>query len=1091
VGVNGEGLFGVLAVRKGLLSNEQLQSCLQEQKRLAGLGENLRLGEVAVRLGFMTAEQVQDILRAQKEEVIVCENCGTPYSLEGLPAGKKFRCRKCGHRLVIPEKKTDKVHATAGPETLEVAIPKQTEGIGTTDAGVVTEMFGEAVAGERESTREFANYEIIEKVAQGGMGVIYKARQKGLDRIVALKVLLGGDAASEEMIKRFVLEAKSIAKLRHPNIVPIHEVGVFEGKHFFTMDFIHGKSLRALMNEQGRIPLPVALDMIKKVAYAIDYAHGRGVVHRDIKPENILLDETGEPVITDFGLAKDVELDPNLTRAGIVMGTPAYMAPEQAHGIRDKIDARTDVYSIGAVLYEMLTGRPTYIFRGQIGLQTLLKTIEREITPPRRFNPSIPKEVETIIMKALEKEPERRYQSARELAEDIERYLRGEPILAQPPSFFYKSWKRFKKYWYVNVPILIAAVIVVGVVAFVVSRQMEEEAKRRARINAALKKAEQLIQKGDLKGAREQIAFVLGDEPQNLRARELRIEVERAERELARKRAEEARLARAKAAIKQADDLVREAEDKITTGKEWDGIMLLYDAKGRYEAALSEVRDLEEAKKKKFEVCMRLGDLFYKRRDFGTALLMYEDALRTGVDNEKAESAKERTATAREGLRAFEELLAQAERAFAQGNYQQAIRNYQEALKPRFEPLLKPQERRKLEENLKKARYQMHLERAEELLRAGNLDEAEQQYKQADAVIAGTRRVKERLMLIKYRRILSRGKELEKSGRYKEALAAYAEAAKVAPDPEQIATIQERCRQQAFNRFAKQAKDAFNRRDFKTAFAAAKEALSLQHDPEIKNILQESLWATQCPSDMVFILSGTYEVGSYVRDDRNPYRRVKLKFFYIDRYEVTNAQFYKFVKAGGYEQMKWWDTQALPSLPRFVDTTGKPGPATWKDGKPLPGTEKLPVTGVCWYEARAFARWAGKRLPTEEEWEVAASYDANTNTRRLYPWGDKWDPNAGNFLSAKPVAVGTRSRDQSPAGCFDMGGNAFEWTDSPYPSPTDPRYRVVKGGSFGLTTETLMRFARNTKRKCPNPLYRSPNMGFRCAKSPKPLPEGH
>jgi len=1067
-----ESLFGALAVRKGFLSKEQLQACLKEQSRLAEMGKNMRLGEVALMLGYMTPEQVQELLRAQEEEVIVCENCGTPYSIEGLPRGKKFRCRKCGHPIIIPAKETEGIPPTQHEEA----------------AGVVTEMFGEAQT--EQSLREFGNYEIIEKVAQGGMGVIYKARQKGLDRIVALKVLLAGDAASEEFIKRFVLEAKSIAKLRHPNIVPIHEVGVFEGKHFFTMDFIHGKSLRALMNEQGRIPVPLALEITKKVAYALHYAHERGVIHRDIKPENILIDETGEPVITDFGLAKNVELDPNLTRAGIVMGTPAYMAPEQARGLQDKMDARTDVYSIGAVLYEMLTGRPVHIFRGQINLQTLLRAIEREITPPRRFNPSIPKEVEVIVMKALEKEQERRYQTARDLAEDIERYLRGEPILAQPPSLLYKSWKRFKKYWYVNVPIIIAAAVVISVITYMVAKRLQEEAARRARIKTALHIAERAIQKGDIKKARNQIIFVLNTDPQNLRARELQIELEKAEHELARKKAEEARLQRARNAVKEGLKLVEEAEDKIAMKKEWEGIMLLYRAKAQFERALSEVRDLKEAKQKKFDVCMRMGDLFYKRRDFGTALLMYEDALGTGVNDEAAEEAKERTMAAREGLRAFEELLHEAERAFAQGKYDQAIRNYQEALKPRFEPLLKPREREKLKARLIKARFEKHFRHAEELLRANQLDEAEREYKAADKVTPGTRQVRERLMFIQYRRLLTRAKDLQKQQLYEKALKLYEEAAKVAPEPEQIRNLQERCREQAFTRFANEARDAFTRHDFKAAFWAAKKALSFMYDPTIAKIMRESLWANRCPPDMTFVLSGTYEVGSHVRDDRNPYRRVKLKFFYIDRYEVTNSQFYKFVKAGGYEEPKWWDPEALPFLAKFADTTGKPGPATWKDGKPLPGTDKLPVTGVCWFEARAFARWAGKRLPTEEEWEVAASYDPRTGKRFLYPWGNRWDPTAGNFTSSQPVAVGTRDRDRSPAGCFDMGGNAFEWTDSPYPSADEPKYRVVKGGSFGLSAETLMRFARNTKRKCPNPLYRSPNIGFRCAKSPEPIPEG-
>jgi serine/threonine protein kinase/WD40 repeat protein len=275
------------------------------------------------------------------------------------------------------------------------------------------------------------NYELLEEVARGGMGVVYRARQTTLGRIVAVKMILSGRFATEQDVQRFQAEAQSAAALRHPNIVAIHEVGQHEGWHYFSMDFVEGRDLAAILRER---PLPArkAAVYVRQIAEAIHYAHLHGTLHRDLKPSNVLIDDRDQVHITDFGLAIRVESDSALTRTGDVLGTPSYMPPEQAKGLRDLLGPTSDVYSIGAILYECLTARPP--FRAESIVETLQQVIHNEPAAPRLLNPDVPLDLETISLKCLEKEPHRRYATAEQLADDLGRFLNGEPITARPIS---------------------------------------------------------------------------------------------------------------------------------------------------------------------------------------------------------------------------------------------------------------------------------------------------------------------------------------------------------------------------------------------------------------------------------------------------------------------------------------------------------------------------------------------------------------------------------------------------------------------------------------------------------------------------------
>jgi serine/threonine protein kinase len=313
---------------------------------------------------------------------------------------------------------------------------------------------------ERHSERavkvfpEFGDYEFLEEVGRGGQGVVYRAHQKSLNRTVALKVIALGSWATETHLKRFRREAEAVASLEHPGIVPIHEVGERDGQCYFSMKFIEGGQLDEVVTRE---PMPIrdAVELIAKLARTVHYAHEHGILHRDIKPGNILLDKNGEPHLTDFGLARLVEAESTVTGTKEVLGTPSYMAPEQAAGETAKPGKATDVYGLGAVLYQLLTGQPP--FAGGTTYETIKLLLETEPRQPRLVNPKVDRDLSTICLKCLEKDSQRRYPAAAGLAEDLERWLKHEPILARHTGIFTRGRK------WVRRNVAIAALITLSV----------------------------------------------------------------------------------------------------------------------------------------------------------------------------------------------------------------------------------------------------------------------------------------------------------------------------------------------------------------------------------------------------------------------------------------------------------------------------------------------------------------------------------------------------------------------------------------------------------------------------------------------------
>ncbi|MBD3674658.1 MAG: serine/threonine protein kinase [Planctomycetaceae bacterium] len=278
----------------------------------------------------------------------------------------------------------------------------------------------------------FGKFEIEEELGRGGMGVVFRARQTDLKRDVAIKVIRSHQLADDEELRRFQVEAQAAARLKHPNIVAVHEIGDVDGQHYFAMDYVTGETLSDRL-KAGPLDVDEAASLLIPIAEAVHYLHGHQVMHRDLKPSNILLNEDGQPLVTDFGLARIYGNDEaQQTQTGVIIGTPSYMSPEQAAGRVKLITHRSDIYSLGAILYEMLTGQPP--FKKDNPLDTIVQVIEQEPQLPRRLRPGLPRDLEKICLKCLEKDPDKRYATADEFAKDLDRYLRGEHVQAASPS---------------------------------------------------------------------------------------------------------------------------------------------------------------------------------------------------------------------------------------------------------------------------------------------------------------------------------------------------------------------------------------------------------------------------------------------------------------------------------------------------------------------------------------------------------------------------------------------------------------------------------------------------------------------------------
>ncbi len=416
-----------------------------------------------------------------------------PDSGQPLPSSAPL-CRRCGSRVL-----GGGIHGLCPVCLLRSSLNVDQAGVDPgeeIDHAWLDELEpGEGIA------RRFGPYELLEELGHGGMGVIYRARQVELNRVVALKMIRSGGVSGADFEQRFRTEARAAAALEHPHIVAIHEVGEQEGLNYYTMRLVEGPNLAQEIKTTGPLEPKRAAELLVKLARAVDYAHRRGVLHRDLKPANILLDAAGEPYVTDFGLAKLREQDSGLTLSQAVLGTPNYMAPEQAAGRSKEVTTAADIYSLGAVLFEVLTGKRP--FGDDPPMATLRRVTEETAPRPTTLNPSIPRDLETICLKCLNKEPKRRYASAEALAEDLERWLASEPIRARRVGLLEQGWL-----WCRRNPAL-AGVMAVGVVVLLLISGLAVWRVAKARELTAyetyvanLDRVQRYIKEGDVERAR-------------------------------------------------------------------------------------------------------------------------------------------------------------------------------------------------------------------------------------------------------------------------------------------------------------------------------------------------------------------------------------------------------------------------------------------------------------------------------------------------------------------------------------------------------------------------------------------------------------
>jgi serine/threonine-protein kinase len=406
--VNDDALLGVIAVQEGFLSQAQLDQAQREQdgRRLLDLLREQKL------LSDPQVEAILDIQRVHMAEVsaaaesegflsqdrfmLPCTGCDTYYVVQGFAEGTKFLCRKCLRVLTVHRDPSDPG-------------------------------FSKAPAAAPAAQRKIGPYELIGEIGRGAMSVIYKAVDTRSSRTIVLKVLKEGDMPSPSRLHRFQQEALAARRLSHPNIVAVHEAGDIGGTYYIAMDLVEGITLdRALA--LGKLRLAEFVAVLEKVARAVHHAHQMGIVHRDLKPANILLDEKNEPHVTDFGLAKMDHVEKGATQGGAALGTPFYMSPEQVSGDVSGTDARSDIYAMGVILYEALTGRVPY--PGNSVMDVYRAILGTPITPPAKHNPRTPTDLQAICLKALERDKRQRYESARDFADDLRRHLDGKPVQA-------------------------------------------------------------------------------------------------------------------------------------------------------------------------------------------------------------------------------------------------------------------------------------------------------------------------------------------------------------------------------------------------------------------------------------------------------------------------------------------------------------------------------------------------------------------------------------------------------------------------------------------------------------------------------------
>jgi formylglycine-generating enzyme required for sulfatase activity len=951
-----------------------------------------------------------------------------------------------------------------------------------TEDKILTDIVGKTVA----------NYRIQAMLGRGGMGAVYKAEHTGIKRSVAVKILPKSLNPDPERVRRFFREAESLGQLRHPNVVEVYNVGETEGLYFIEMEYVPGGDLEDLVKHGEEIAIEEAHRIMKEICRGLLQAHEKELIHRDLKPANILMTGEGRPKIADFGVAKNLGQEEDLTIDGTIIGTPHYMSPEQCRG--DTLDKRSDIYSLGALFYFLLTGRRP--FDDKNPMFVLVKHIREEVRPPGRYNPRLDPSYNNVVERMMAKDPNERYQTVGEVLDHLDDIEEGKTVL-------YTSRRvRRRRVLAVAAVLLLAGLAVGGYfLRDALVRAGERGAlpplqpDRAALVQGHLARAEKFVELGKWPEAEEALLKVLNEDPENKRASRL-LEVTRTLLE-----AEKLKAAGLCAkALARLEKTFGERFWVLTRGDWPDRAVGL----GRY--------------------CLLRGeyDLFLDRGSFRAAaqalerlvsLSPGEEALAADAKILAAVVAADDKARGGDPLTALRSVRRIAENPAWTGRLRVADARYRKECLGRISSLLAeghlgaasrmtedllsllPAEkeamrlRREIQGRIQqKSSFEELWARGEEALGSGEFEAALETFEKA-AALRKTAELERRLKECRVGILLGSATAAEKAGRLAEALGDLEKARGEARGIETLAGKVGRrltgLRARFLEKLLAGIREAMDRGDAAEAKRRIEKAKEhFPEDPGLRSLASEVKRLVDRPPGMVYVARGTYEVG-WRGEAANPLRTVKVRGFYLGKYEVSNARFKEFVDAGGYAEPSYWSGGGKALAATFLDREGRqPGPRGWFGGSYPSQTGNLPVTGISWFEADAYARFRKMRLPTEVEWEIAASCDPRRGGRRAYPWGSFWKKGRGHFWQQDGEGVLADVRqgagDVSPLGAVNMAGNVAEWTAS-FWSEKKLCY-VIRGTSVKYETPRLgaLTYRRND-RGHPAKL-RMAQVGFRLAK---------
>jgi len=942
--------FGEEAAQKGYLTYTQLWEAIENR-----LQTSSRIEELLHKGGTLSLDDALDVLKSQGKRIMKCPECNKQYTVKDYKEGKEYTCLKCGAPLELPEK-VDTLSTEGTAYDTQTHIKR------------IDEMF---------IGRKVGSCEITEKLGEGGMGVVFKARHITLNKDVAVKILSPA-LIGETHKKRFLREARAAAKLEHPNIVTVYDAGEFEGYNYIVMQFIDGESIGDMLSKAGKIDQLKAVRIIKDAAKALSVAHRAGMIHRDIKPDNIMLTRKGEVKVADFGLVKsaDVEKDLSLSKS-LLMGTPHYMAPEQFEG--KPPDPRVDIYALGVTFFELVTGKKP--FDGKTAFKIMEAHLRQEPPKPEALAKEINPTVSKIILKMLAKEPEKRYQTVDDLIKDLEQ---AEAILtgAKPPA----EVKRLP----VAVIVVIALVVAGALGGYFIYDHYKKKAEEEQKWQTLLKEAEDELKRIT--------PLVEADVKQNLFDEALKRLLSFPER-------------------------FRKTPSYATVMQKQSRVL----------------KDCEEYLKRQLDDIEKRADELPEEVLLATEpLLQMANTVSELSKNKGVSALKERLESVKENVEgvvkkaknAFESISKQVSRLRNEGDYERAIE------------LLAPFTKSKVT-SVRKAAF------SEEKELRSLIGDAERDFKTALASARSFAALSDYDSAI---RELEKYTESKISSIRKQASDEVARLKEQRKAKEQEETLRARFAKdiREIDRLLREGRgeDAADLCKKLTSLPLADLASEAR-----KKLL--SIKKSMYPG-MVYIPPGSFIMGSDDRADKNPLKKVNLKGFFIDKYEVTNREYAEFVRA-----------------------TGRKPPSHWGGKSPPEGNEDLPVVGISYEDAKAFAAWRGKRLPTEQEWEKAAGWDDESGTKLTFPWGNRFvSGNANTGDTGGPAKGGSFINDRSPFGVYDMAGNVSEFTATLRDGKV-----VVRGGSYNDITVRRMRTSYRGTTVSPSATFS--NIGFRCVKDDK------